>query len=453
MSKVLAWVKSNPLMLVAAAFCLLAVIAMVFVHSWGQSLTERMQQRGRDVANISNLLRTPVPVPSDSPDTAPETRQITVTAGDLDNLSAFYKEVGKQTTEISSFVIQFNQGNHGLLMPAILPNPADSAVRFDIKGIFRQSIAAMLGGPSRLNGEVGLDAGLPPPQIEITRAVERASKEFVASLFSGMAGMTDADAERLNRIQVSTALKVLTDRARSIHIYADTTPLGGTSAGQGQTGTSGFPLDVAALPDPAVDSKPATVEQIWEAHVSWWIQRDIVAAIAIANRVNDPSANVIGNPIKRILKLTVIPGYVGIDTFGAIKGPNTNIPVPAPPLGPDARIAEDFSVSPTGRVSNGLFDVRHSTLSVIADSKRLPELFDALAKTNLNTVLSVQVKPIDEYMALREGFVYGSGDAVQADLIIESLWLRQWTAPLMPESVKMKVGVTPQVPAPGLTTP
>ena len=37
--------------------------------------------------------------------------------------------------------------------------------------------------------------------------------------------------------------------------------------------------------------------------------------------------------------------------------------------------------------------------------------------------------------------MYGSGDMVQVDLIIESLWLRLWTLEMMPDDVKISLGL------------
>jgi hypothetical protein len=57
------------------------------------------------------------------------------------------------------------------------------------------------------------------------------------------------------------------------------------------------------------------------------------------------------------------------------------------------------------------------------------------------TVLDCQVQDVDEYAALLEGYVYGSGDAVRVDMLIETIWLRDWTVPLMPAEVKQALGL------------
>ena len=46
---------------------------------------------------------------------------------------------------------------------------------------------------------------------------------------------------------------------------------------------------------------------------------------------------------------------------------------------------------------------------------------------------------LDEYELLREGYVYGYEDVVRAQLVVESLWFRNWTEKLMPKIVKQKL--------------
>lgn len=96
-----------------------------------------------------------------------------------------------------------------------------------------------------------------------------------------------------------------------------------------------------------------------------------------------------------------------------------------------------FWVAHTGRQSNPLFDVWHARVTVLVDSQRLPELFNALSEVNFMTVLRISViRDVDEYEALQQGFVYGQDDVVEAELVIETVWLRQWTAQFMPNAIK-----------------
>ena len=104
-------------------------------------------------------------------------------------------------------------------------------------------------------------------------------------------------------------------------------------------------------------------------------------------------------------------------------------------------LSENFIFGPTGRSSNQLYDVRHARLRLHADFRRLPELFSAFAKVNLMTVIGVDIKSIDAYKLLEENYMYGAGDIVEVELLVETLWFREWAGRLMPEAVQIYVGL------------
>src|SRR5690606_17877022 len=90
---------------------------------------------------------------------------------------------------------------------------------------------------------------------------------------------------------------------------------------------------------------------------------------------------------------------------------------------------------------NTLYDVRHVWLTVDVDYQRLPELFDSLARVNFMTVLKMKIEDVDEYEMWRGGFVYGTSDVQRVTMLIETLWLRDWTLELMPDRVKERLGI------------
>ena len=104
-------------------------------------------------------------------------------------------------------------------------------------------------------------------------------------------------------------------------------------------------------------------------------------------------------------------------------------------------VPDDFSVSHTGRRSNHLYDVRHARLTVDVESRRLPELINALSRTNFMAVLMVTITDVDEHEMLRQGYLYGRTDVVQAELLIETIWMRSWTTELMPQEIRYQLGV------------
>jgi hypothetical protein len=80
-------------------------------------------------------------------------------------------------------------------------------------------------------------------------------------------------------------------------------------------------------------------------------------------------------------------------------------------------------------------------LKVVVDYQHLPDFFDNLSKVNFMTVIRMDLKSLDEYEALKNGFVYGSNDCVTADILIETLWLRDWTSRLTPKGIRTALGI------------
>jgi hypothetical protein len=57
-------------------------------------------------------------------------------------------------------------------------------------------------------------------------------------------------------------------------------------------------------------------------------------------------------------------------------------------------------------------------------------------------VLKMQISNVDEYEALKKGLVYGSQDCVKVDMLIESVWFRNWMVKFMPEEIRTPLGAT-----------
>ena len=78
---------------------------------------------------------------------------------------------------------------------------------------------------------------------------------------------------------------------------------------------------------------------------------------------------------------------------------------------------------------------------LIIDSQRLPEAFDALAKYNFMTITNARVEPEDLFLAIRDGYFYGSRPVSRVTLELETIWFRQWTTQFMPLELKQALGI------------
>ncbi len=325
-------------------------------------------------------------------------------------------------------------------------------------------------------------ATLPPTQESVAIAQEKRQlaieAESPTKQDTGEFFDPEGVAERISRELVALARNLKYNRAADHLVYVSREALSPHSlAGEQQR------------PD---------ADRIFEAQVQLWVIEQVLYQIAGINEqavmdLPEEEQNVVMAPVKQLLALTVpesFPsgsvsspstptappgggGFGGGPSFGPPPGvrlgggagprgggppapPVSNAPPPAPgqgqaaqpeaeasaeivvPVDPGATLTRDFSLSPTGRSGhNAFFDaVRFDmTLRIAADA--VPEVLRLLQDGSHITVLNVRsLRPLDPVVALQDGFVFGDQPVMEVDLEAEMLLLREWTVPLMPDSIK-----------------
>ncbi|HUB25182.1 MAG TPA: hypothetical protein VL992_07105, partial [Tepidisphaeraceae bacterium] len=134
---------------------------------------------------------------------------------------------------------------------------------------------------------------------------------------------------------------------------------------------------------------------------------------------NAAAHDVTDSPIKQILKVTVkAPPYLisGDPTAGKDDQPLTAV----------------LDATPTGRVSNGMYDVVQFNLSLDVDARRQAEVLGALEQHQFLTVLCAQTTAEDSTNIALGRWVYGDAPIVRLDLACEELFLHSWTTNLQP---------------------
>ena len=191
-------------------------------------------------------------------------------------------------------------------------------------------------------------------------------------------------------------------------------------------------------PDP---TQPVSLERAWDMQHRYWIHEDILRAVQEANRIDAPPfrLRVPEGVVKRIESIAVQPWYFEAAGQGQ----------PAPPL--SSPVSADYEVSVTGRTSwpgrpNGVYDARFADVTMLVASDRIPRLIEAISSVNLMTVVSMNISSVNVLDDLEAGYYYGDDHVVRVSMRIETLWLRPWMAPLMPDGVKRALGIP--VPAP-----
>ncbi|MEX2670527.1 MAG: hypothetical protein WD294_00315 [Phycisphaeraceae bacterium] len=443
MKNLLEWLKSNPLTMVAIVVALISLGVIGWIAGQGRSFRNEVQTRVESQSrDIQRHIRTTVQIPPERPDDESEqVTGVTITEGAIRQLERLYGRINEEYREVFEAAVQFNQANHDRLVPALFTDETGPNVPYEARSAYRRAFERMMNEPSGDDGEPRLNAGMPPSLDQIQRYLEQVEEQIRTTYRppgSRDAELSDRELEELQQEVRQTHLDLLRERAEQINIYAVTT-----------LNDEAFPFHVGEWSRASDRPEPA---QLWEGQLGLWIQQDIARAIAMANGVDDPNASVLDAPVKRLLQVEVIPGYVGLHTLGGVtegnsnnsasQGPDGAYAIPAvPPSASGGALPVNFNVGPTGRISNDMYDVRHVRLVVIVDDLQLPTFFNALGEVNFMTVLNCTLREVDEYESLHEGYVYGTGNAVEAEMIIETIWLREWTESMMPERVKEYLGL------------
>ena len=468
MKNVIAWIKSNPITVLSAVLIVLSVAFMGWVKLVkAPAMLAAATQPQKDLQRIKSLQQTTVEVPPANADDPPEQISgITVNEPVVKVMDQIFGGLNHEADEIRKTALGINQAGHDLLVEGLFPGtPADQ--RFTAKINYGKALQTLMGTAAQaeaLAADTGmsmpyLNAGLPIDPAEIGIFMGQRHGEAMQS--RDPATMTEADHEQLKRELQRELMNRLLEHAERFNIYGD------PRLGDPRQPNPAFPLAVSPLATETRSPEPAT---LWEGQMQLWILEDLTQAISVANDVANVrdhgtdkdgeriDSSVLNAPVKRLVRAELIPGYVGLHTMGGVgtlaatpggnrgnaSGGGYGPPVAGLTNQPrETKLSDNFYYGPTGHSSNQIFDVRHARLRVHADYQRLPELFNAISHTNLMTVLDVQVRALDVYgpEVLGSYYVYGAGDVVDVSMIVETIWLRDWTKELMPDVVKQYVGL------------
>lgn len=461
MRVVLLWAKNNFVILIAAILCIVSLGALGYIHTKGNEFVASMAKIDPDIKRVGNFLKTEVKIPAEEANGEPRKLTIAINQAAINALKEAYKRMGDEYREIFLYATSLNSKDHRPMIDGLFPNPAGSAPKaYLAKTSYRRAFAAMFERFSPNADYPQLNAKPPLSPDELADIIRRAEDEFRAQHFiaGALDSLTPVQASELHSLKQKRLVDTIRAHAESINLYSDIDAAG-----------KDYPFDLDAW---SLDSGLPRPEQLWEGQMGLWIQQDIARAIALTNRVNNPSSNVLNMPVKRLVRMQIVPGYVGMN--GASGGINMEGPVPgklagglaatnsqgvptmptpgpgkeAAPVNINAQLRNDFTVSPSGRTSNPLYDVVHVWVKLVVDVQRMPEFFDNLSQVNFMTVLKMELRDVDEYQALTKGYAYGPVDCVEISMLVETIWLREWTSRLMPLEIRNQLGVPdPNAPA------
>lgn len=540
MKKALDWIKENPISAASAVVGLIGVVVVAYylVLAAGALRDQVVEENEKPANDMAALSRGTVSLPDPDPNNPPrEYGPFAITQDVINRVEEIYGVIVLQQSSIKGDTEGRNKANHSNNI--FVPSDDQASKRVNATNTYRSSFRHIFTPAAEPTGMPSFRAGPPPSGEVVQLALQQTVQDYIESVGAATANeLTEAQAKDLFALQQVTLLTLLAERAEGLDFYANlpvevpatvpgaapAPPAGGGALFQaqpgagGQFGTDGSaaarsgtaeiygPFEIAAWS--ATETVPS-LEQLWDGQVEIWIIRDLLTAIHLTNRVgelievtdpSDPDAeprqiptNVMTAPIKRLLSVNILPGYVGLHTQGAgiagaqplaltpaaeaavglddgfdefdefeepsggsaftpgqpsgQTGDQTAAPVyPMPALAtlplPAEKLEGNFYFGTSGRRSNSIYDVRHARVVMHIEWDKLPLFYENLRATNFMSILDMQIRDVDEYAVLRHGgYVYGEGDVVEVEMVIETLWFRTWTTPFMPPTVRKRLAV------------
>lgn len=459
MNNITRLLRDNLLIVICIAVMLLSVVALFWpVMPQMAQFKDQLDDAENDLRTVRNYMSRNEEIPSADPDEPMRTIQLTVNPAAVDALNGIYDRMQASYEQIINRAVNFNRAGHEPMLVGLFPQASPWETPDPIA---YQAGAEYQAAFQQLHDQ--LNAGTPPTDQEIEQRLQEAEDQFLAETINGDVGA--ANQAELEQRKARARLQLFMEHAETnLSVYAAQP---GPASGAG--GYSAGPFKATAL---ATLTEKPTMALLWMSQMQLWIQQDIVAAIAMTNRTPDGKLRPVTEaPIKRVLAIAPEDGYRLPETTGEPTGrreSRTSARRTAPGLEAaaiDKPLPLNFRVSPTGRLSNPLYDVWMVDVRVIIESDAIPRFLDALGAVNFVTPIHREMIPLSPAIIteqFEQGYVYGSGaDLVDLQVRLETLWMRQWTAGsfsreeaerrgepyrpgLMPDIIRVQLGMPPR---------
>lgn len=446
MKGVLGWLKKN-LLIVISVVVILAFLPAGFVFSsgWNKSIKETAteefnKQRGQlqRAGSVTYALPGVLQGEEGVNESRVPNRAVT----------AFYQDQKQQRIEQVGQVVErgteFNRREHGVLVEGLLPEARNERARRQL-GL---EMAELVSGTIEPDGTIvrpsvyramlrRFNAGEPAVPEELGGILSE-FRDSETQRYTGQStdgNLTQEQAEALREDLAARRLSEYAGRANALAFYASVEAF----RDLGELGWTG-------VPDPrqtdVTSYEPVTESIAYRWQWDYWMISDLLASFASAN--TDPmtgAATVTNGVVKRVERVKIesfdVSEAAAADTDQFGRGGRGGR------SGNDAEETVRFQTF-TGRnapSAGSPFDVRMVEVTAVVSTEKLPKLLDSMGRINNMTVVGLSLDPVDVWGDLKQGYFYGSDHVMRATMLIETVWLRDWTGPLMPGPVRAKLGL------------
>lgn len=433
MKKVLDWVKAHMLIVIFGAITLI-VLPAGFVASmmWNGSIRTTAQTEFDDTkrqldgqTKVSYALPAVLEGESSDSDSRPPNRAVT----------RFYAEQKErridQVRRVVDQAVERNRNGHEPVIEGLFPRPESDSELVRLR-MSKELLRTLRGGPrtasaynellSAVNAGEPIDPGTLDAQLSEFASQEREKLELSAD----EGRLSPEQDEQLTERVRERRLALVAGRAREISTYAD---LDAVRPTQGSRGGSTLPLS-----DPEQISAAEAFTWQWD----YWVVEKVLGVIRAANTdAREIPTDVADSPVKRIDSIvvkeaTLAATNAGADDGGSFRGRGA-------PAGPVS--SGDWPAAYQAKTSNELYDVRMVRMELTVATRKLPLLLEAFEREGLMRVVDLDVRALDAEAELAAGYYFGTDHVSSATLVVETVWLREWTKAYMPPAVRTALGI------------
>lgn len=466
---ILAWVKSH-LAIVVSCILILAILPTAFIlsKSWHEKLLKSVQTKAE-----AELAKTKVSVTYALPKVDPKLEPVTLSGAPNDKATEFFRKTREQmlaeVEKLANKGVEFNRGagpqaaavGRGEFKPIVAdifpkpkltPEQEKQGARREVEQIKLNDMEdALLGKAGKPNPYqqllAGVRAGMPPAPDHVFQVIKDVNDREKERITANARELTPEEKKALDQLLKDRRLGEYQAVARNIGVYADMSIF--PTAGSGEQGNRKSESSLSLMPTGAIPARQLNLGRTFIWQWDLWALSDFFNAVRLANTGKDGKPlGVDAAVVKRVLAAQ-IQQPEDMKPLAMEKERVENEPAPeatteTPPALPDPPI--DRSRNVVGWIRSGgntVYEVRTMRVSVIASSARLSQFIDALQRTNFIAVTDLDLRQIDPWEHLSEGYFYGDEHVVKADMTIESAWLNSWLLPMMPADLQVALGRTP----------
>lgn len=472
---ILAWVKSNLLIVIFSLLILVILPVSFFVSSsWLKSILTKQEKIGADEYNkIKGAQTITYTVPKydanagDSGYTGtPHAKVVQHYKRAREEFASKVEMLAKEGEDfnkgVGSKASEVGRGEHTPLVAGLFPKVAATEQQKANPGMLKDAEQAKINQmEDALLGKRGLvnpyeqmlrsvNAGGVADPATLTQTIRDTLERRKQEITSNNRALTQEEADGLRQQLVDRRLGAYQGRAGELGVYAtlEVFPQDGQATEHQNPGGMGSEFGGPSWNTIVAGSIPP--KRLRRDHLfmyQWdiWVLNDIFAAVRLANTGPDGKLLPIDKAVVKRIESIKIMTPEGMKPLDAVPGQEEIVPDGGtPPADPGANGALDKNASITGRVrsgSNPFFELRRVELRVVASSERINELQSAVAATNFMSITDLDMEMVDVWADLSQGYFYGNEHVLRATLQIETIWLKSWLLKYMPDEVKSALGI------------